>query len=173
MVIEAKGKLIFNPVNITKKHEKQDWKKIVMINIDCNIDKYYAWFLKKRFDLNLLPNLRGPHITIISDIISNIELYNNAENLFNNKEISFFYELEPRTNAKHWWLRIHCPEAESIREYIGLTREPYHSFHLTIGYVNEKNLKHSEYIYSTIKYFEILSSEPRKKLAEHQIIKFY
>ena len=166
-----KGKLNFKVENKTKKHNKQDWKKVAMIMLKCDIDNYYAWFLQKRFGLDFVKNLRGAHITIISDRI-NPELFNEATKLFNNKEINFFYEIEPRTNSKHWWLRVHCPEAEAIRESMGLSKEPYFGFHLTIGYVNEKNLHHSEYITKVIKFYDILSSEPRKPLATHDIVSF-
>ena len=183
MVIKVKGRLKFEPEKIIKKHVVQDWKKVAMIMIDCDIDKYYTWFLKKRFRLNLLKNLRQPHVTIISDKMDS-DKFKEAIKLFDNKEITFYYEVEPRTNTKHWWLRVHCPEAEAIREAMGLSREPYFGFHLTIGYVNknnknsenneknERNIKHSEYILNTIKLFDILSSEPRAPLNSHQIISF-
>ena len=171
MVIKMKGKLNFKVENKTKKHDKQDWKKVAMIMLKCDIDNYYAWFLQKRFGLDFVKNLRGAHITIISDRIS-AEMFNEATKLFNNKEITFFYEIEPRTNSKHWWLRVHCPEAEAIRESMGLSKEPYFGFHLTIGYVNEKNIHHSEYIYRVIKFYDLLSSEARKPLSTHEIVNF-
>ncbi len=166
-----KGKLKFQPENKTKKHNKQDWKKIAMILLKCDLDNYYAWFLTKRFGLEFVKNLRGAHITIISDRIDS-ELFKEATKAFNDKEITFYYELEPRTNTKHWWLRVHCPEAETIRTSMGLTKEPYFGFHLTIGYVNERNIGHSEYVYQTIKKFDILSSEPIQPLETHEIISF-
>jgi len=172
MVIKVKGKLKFQPENKTKKHDKQDWKKIAMIMLKCDIDNYYAWFLNKRFNLDFVKNLRGAHVTIISDRV-NPEVFEQAAGKFEGKEITFFYELEPRTNTKHWWLRVHCPEAEEIREAMGLSKEPYFGFHLTIGYMNERNIGHSGYIYNTIKKFGLLSSEPRKPLSEHKIIDFY
>jgi hypothetical protein len=198
MVIKAKGKIKFEPENKTKKHENQDWKKIAMIMVNGDIDDYYGWFLLKRFNpagfglidgevinnmvvnapkkdmpisLNFIKNLRGPHITFISDRI-NSKIFEQAKEQFDNKEITFYYEIEPRTNGKHWWLRIHCPDAEIIRESMGLSKEPYFGFHLTIGYVNEKNISHSEYIYRSIKKFNILSNEPRKPLSAHRIISF-
>lgn len=171
MVIKLKGKLKFEVENKTKKHEQQDWKKTAMIMLKCDLDNYYAWFLKKRFNLEFVKNLRGAHVTIISDRMSS-KIFEEATKLFNNKEITFYYELEPRTNIKHWWLRVHCPEAEDIREALGLSREPYFGFHLTIGYMNDLNVTHSEYILKTIKRFDILSSEPRKPLSKHKIIDF-
>lgn len=171
MVVKMTGKLKFQPENKTKKHLKQDWKKVAMIMLNCDLDNYYAWFLKKRFNLDFVKNLRGAHVTIISDKM-NSEMFEKASKLFNGKEITFYYELEPRTNTKHWWLRVHCPEAEIIRESLGLSREPYFGFHLTIGYMNEKNIEHSKYIYQIIKRYGFLSSEPRKPLSEHKIIDF-
>jgi hypothetical protein len=170
MVIECKGKILFQPENKTKKHEKQDWKKVAMIILDCDLDKYYAWFLSNRFNLEFVKPLRGGHVTFISERISN-EKFNKLAKKYNGKEITFFYEIEPRTNIKHWWLRIHSPEAEAIRQEIGLNKEPYFGLHLTIGYMNEKNMEHSEYIFNSIKMFNLISSEPRKELEKHKIIK--
>lgn len=169
MVIKVKGKLNFQPENKTKKHQKQDWKKVAMIMLKCDLDNYYAWFLTKRFGLDFVKNLRGAHITIISDKLDD-ETFKEATKLFNEKEITFYYELEPKTNNKHWWLRVHCPEAEVIRESMGLSREPYFGFHLTIGYVNERNIEHSTYINKVIKRFNII--KPSQPLSEHEIISF-
>lgn len=171
MVIECKGKLIFQPENKTKKHEKQDWKKVAMIMLNCDIDKYYAWFLTKRFNLEFVKTLRGSHVTIISDKV-NKEKFDKIARKYNGKEITFYYELEPRTNVKHWWLRVHSTEAEDIREEMGLNREPYFGFHLTIGYMNHLNINDSDYTYKNIKLFNLLSSEPRKPLSEHEILKY-
>ena len=171
MVIECKGKLVFQPENKTKKHEKQNWKKVAMIMLNCDLDKYYAWFLSQRFNLKFVKTLRGTHVTIISDKISQ-EKFDKIARKYNGKEITFFYEIEPRTNIKHWWLRVHSPQAESIREEMGLSKEPYFGFHLTIGYLNDLNLNHSEYIFKIIKTCNLLSSESRKPLEEHDIIKY-
>ena len=139
-------------------------------------DNYYAWFLTKRFGLEFVKNLRGAHITIISDRIDP-DIFDEASKLFNNKEITFYHELEPRTNTKHWWLRVHCPEAETIRESLGLTREPYFGFHLTIGYMGiarggdeKKNIKHSEYVLRNIKKFNLITNTPRQPLSAYTII---
>lgn len=172
MVIKVKGILDFTPEDFTKKHKSQSsWKRVAIIKTDCDIDQYYAWFLKKRFNIELNKNIRGTHITFISDKMDR-DIFNQASKIFNGKEIDFFMEIEPRSNGKHWWLRVHCPEAESIREAMGLTRDPYFGLHLTIGHVNEKNIKHSEYILSQCKRFNLISSEPRCALDKHDIIEF-
>ena len=172
MVIKNRGILDFTPEDVTRKHEEQsEWKRVAIIKTDCDLDRYYAWFLSKRFNLKLDKNLRGSHVTFISDRI-NQSIFNEASKIFNGKEIDFYIELEPRSNGRHWWLRVHCPDVESIREAMGLTREPYFGLHLTLGLVNDKNLEHSQYILRACKKFELISNDPRKPLSEHEIITF-
>ena len=172
MVIKVKGTLDFTPEDVTRKHKNQSsWKRVAIIKTDCDLERYYAWFLEKRFNLILNKNLRGTHITFISDRMERT-LFEEASKIFNGKEIDFFIEIEPRSNGKHWWLRVHCPEAESIREAVGLTREPYFGLHLTLGHANEKNIFHSEYILEQCKRFSLISNEPKKPLSEHEIIEF-
>jgi hypothetical protein len=172
MVIKIKGILDFTPEDVTRKHKSQSsWKRVAVIKMDGDLDRYYAWFLKKRFILDLNKNLRGAHVTFISDRLEKT-IFDEASKLFNGKEITFYLEIEPRSNGQHWWLRVHSPEAESIREAMGLSREPYFGLHLTLGLANERNLEHSKYILETCKRFEIISNEPRKPLSEHEIKEF-
>ena len=68
MLIRVKGILEFSPEDVTRKHKNQSsWKRVAMIRTGCDMDRYYAWFLKKRFNLELNRNLRGSHVTFISD----------------------------------------------------------------------------------------------------------
>jgi len=99
-----------------------------MVFFEGDVAEYYAWFIKKRYNLILNKPLRGAHISFINDST-------------------------PKTNDEHWWLNIPHEEREqlqSIREELGLGR-PYFGMHMSIGYVNEKNLPHSKYIHDLIK----------------------
>jgi hypothetical protein len=179
MKFKVKGILDFSPVNKTKKHSRQSsWKSVAMIKTDCDIDAYYAWFLKKRFNLELNRNLRGTHITFINDRMS-LDKFEQVSSLFNGKEVDFYVETEPRSNGEHWWLRVYCTESESIRELMGLNKHPYFGLHLTLGHavikypesvmlsdnssekVKKDYLEHSKYIYSCCKDFEMLDTSPR------------
>ena len=172
MVIRIRGILEFSPEDVTRKHRNQSsWKRVAIIKTDCDLDRYYAWFLKKRFNLELNKNLRGTHVTFINDKFEK-GIFDQFAPLFDGKEIDFYIETEPRSNGEHWWLRVHCPEAESIRELMGLSRDPYFGLHLTLGHANEKYIAHSEYITKQCKRFELISNEPRKPLSEHEIIEF-
>ncbi len=189
MVFKVRGILEFSPKDKTKKHVSQaSWKRVAMIRTDCELDRYYAWFLKKRFNLELNKNLRGTHVTFINDRMS-IEKFDQFAQIFNGKEIDFYVETEPRSSGEHWWLRVHCPEAESIREVMGLSREPFYGMHLTLGHavikypedvesnslspqVKKNYVEHSEYITECSKMYNILSNESRKPLSEHEIVEF-
>lgn len=153
-LIKVRGILDFAPMDRTRKHRSQSsWKRTAMIITKCEIDQYYAWFLKKRFNLELNRNLRGTHISIINDRMSQ-EDFEMGSKIFNKKEIDFFYDPKDiNSSGKHWWINISCPEAESIRESMGLSRIPFYGFHLTIGHANERNEAHSEYIINQIKKF--------------------
>lgn len=173
MVIEIKGKINFFPPNETKKHNHQsEWKKHALIETECDLERYYAWYLENRFNLKLNKTLRGSHISFIADRYSDMEKWDMTAKKYHDTEITFYYEIEPRSNIEHWWLRVHCPQAEDIREELGLPREPYHPFHLTLGYANNKNIEHSEYILEQCIRFNLIENEPRKPLSEHEIIKF-
>lgn len=155
-MIQIRGKLDFFPSDKTKKHKNQSsWKRTAMIRTNCDIDQYYAWFLKTRFNLDLNKNLRGSHITIISDRMEK-NIFDEGSRIFHNKDIEFFYDPKDiESSGKHWWIKIHCPDAENIRESLGLKRFPYFGFHLTIGHANDKNEYHSEYILNQIKRFDL------------------
>lgn len=172
MLVKVKGIIEFSPEDVTRKHKSQSsWKRVAMIRTDCELDRYYAWFLKKRFNLELNRTLRGPHISFISDKLDK-DIFDQASSVFNGKQIDFYLDIEPRSNGSHWWLRVYCPEAESIREVVGLNREPYFSFHLTLGHSNEKNTEHSEYILRQCKRFNLISNETRRPFNEHVIKEF-
>ena len=190
MVFKVRGILDFSPEDKTKKHVSQaSWKRVAMICTNCELDRYYAWFLKKRFNLELNTNLRGTHVTFINDRMD-AKVFEQFAQIFEGKEIDFYVETEPRSNGEHWWLRVHCPEAESIREIMGLSREPFFGMHLTLGRadqrypegVEENNnsimkikkdyIEHSKYITECCKRHELLSNEPRKPLNQHEIVEW-
>lgn len=153
-MIEVKGRLNFSVADVTRKHKNQSvWKRTAIIQTNCDLDKYYSWILKKRFSLDLNKNLRGSHVTIISDRMDG-GIFDGAKSIFHGKEISFFFDPKNiKSNGRHWWIDVSCPDAENIRQSVGLSRTPYFGFHLTIGHANEINIPHSEYILNQIKRF--------------------
>ena len=190
MVFKVTGILDFSPEDKTKKHLSQaSWKRVAMIRTNCDLDRYYAWFLKKRFNLELNSTLRGTHVTFINDRMD-AKVFEQFAQIFDGKEIDFYVEIEPCSSGEHWWLRVHCPEAESIREVMGLSREPFFGMHLTLGRadlrypegVEENNnsiikikkdyIEHSKYILECCKRHNLTSSDVRKPLNQHEIVEF-
>ena len=190
MVFKVRGIIEFSPEDKTNKHKNQSsWKRVAMIRTDCEMDRYYSWFLKKRFNLELNTNLRGTHVTFINDRMD-VRVFEQFVQIFDGKEIDFYVETEPCSSGEHWWLRVHCPEAESIREIMGLSRDPYFGLHLTLGRadqrypegVEENNnsimkikkdyIEHSKYILECCKLHNLTSSDVRKPLNQHEIVEW-
>ena len=71
--VTLNGKLGFEPEDKTKKHREQaSWKKIAMVYFDGDVSEYYAWFIKKRYNLELVRPIRGAHISFINDSLRDI-----------------------------------------------------------------------------------------------------
>ena len=147
------GKLTFDPIDLTKKHVKQSaWKNTAIVLID-NMDfcSYYAWFIKKRYNLELQRPQRGLHFTIINDRV-NSRKFNEAKKLYDNTIINLEYAVDPRTDNKNWWLGVKSEDAEKIRVTAGLEARPYWGFHLTVGRADgDLREQHSTYIHNLIK----------------------
>ena len=148
------GRIVFEPVNHTNKHEKQSsWKKHAIIMIDDESCEYYQWFLKKIYNLHLLPPLRKSHVTVINDKYDDTDLWNLVKDKYNNKIIDLYIDVDMQSNGKHWFLNVsneHTEELDKIRNELNLG-EPFYYYHMTVGFPNERNLEHSQYIASLIK----------------------
>jgi hypothetical protein len=130
-ILKIKGKIVFDPINKTKKHESQaKWKRLAMIMIDGDYSAYYSWFLKKRYDLILNKPIRGNHISFINDSINDImkglncsekEAINAWELLtkkWNNKMIDVYLDVNVRSDSKHWWLNIPQDKRKKYMKFV-------------------------------------------------------
>ena len=156
-MIELKGKIWFDPKNVTKKHNNQaEWKRMAMVMFEGDASEYYAWFIKKRYNLILNRPLRGAHISFINDSVRDMgdkaDKWDEVKDKYNGMEVKLILDTDVRSDGKHWWLPV---ESESrkplldIRSELGLGK-PFYGMHMTIGYANEKNIEHSKYILSLI-----------------------
>lgn len=158
------GKIVFDPTNKTNKHNNQaSWKRMAMIMLDGDITDYYAWFIKKRYNLILNKPLRGAHISFINDSNRDIK---NGSGLINEKDVDLLWNLVKQKwdgkeievvldtdvkfakNGKHIWLNIPNENRSlihEIRKELGLER-PYFGLHMSIGYANDKNIEYFNYI---------------------------
>lgn len=138
---------------------------MAMVFIDGDVTEYYSWFIEKRYNLILNKPLRGSHISFINDSIKDMslngqrtikevdELWETVKKKWDGVQIPIVLDISPRTDDRTWWLDIPNDERgllQGIREELGLGR-PFWGMHMSIGYANEKNLFHSEYIHRLIK----------------------
>ncbi len=146
----VKGKIVFDPIDRTKKHIAQSsWKKSAIIMLECDTSDYYSWFIRKRFGLLLNRPLRGTHFTVINDKViteEGIKYYEEAKEKWDGKMVELTYKPDYRTDDKHYWFRVYSEESIKIRNEAGLGK-PHFGFHLTVGLVDEKRIKESEYIH--------------------------
>jgi hypothetical protein len=124
------GKILFDPDDLTKKHQQQSsWKKHVIALIDePDLCGYHRWYIEKRYNLKLAEPIRGPHFTIVNDRLSDHknsseEIYQSVQNEWNDKIIEIQYEFAPFTDGTHWWLRARSNEATQLRMLLGLSQK--------------------------------------------------
>jgi hypothetical protein len=144
---------VFDPENKTKKHDNQaSWKRTAMLMFHDDMAAYYSWFIKKRYNLTLNPPLRGAHVTFVNDRASDMNgEWDSVKDKWDGKKVEVELNLDARTDANYWWLNV-LPndELNAIRAELGLGK-PFYPFHLTIGYPNNKNEAHAEYIHRMIR----------------------
>lgn len=141
---------------------------MAMVFIDGDITEYYAWFINNRYNLILNKPLRGAHISFINDsmkdLMGGVKTQKQAEadwevvkKKWDGKIIPITIDLNPRTDDRTWWFNIPHDERgllQGIRSELGLGK-PYWGMHMSIGYANEINIEHSEYLHATVKASDI------------------
>lgn len=134
-IVESIGTIVFDPSNISKKHDKHaSWKRVAMLMFDCDMAAYYAWFIKKRYSIVLQPPMRGTHITFINDSVRDMNgQWESVKKKWNGKQVGVQIGTDVRTDAEFWWLNLAPNETlTSIRTELGLG-DPYFKLHLTVG----------------------------------------
>ena len=139
------GQVKFDIDELTNKHKNQSsWKSHVITFINDDLDSYYRWFLKRKYNFDLIRPIRGPHLTIVNDRTEEISNWDQVKKEYNNKTIKIYYNIDLRSNAKHWWLKAYSCEADIIRNKLGLG-DPFYNPHITIGLTNWRNQEASDY----------------------------
>jgi hypothetical protein len=159
--IRVSGTIRFDVPDKTNKHKNQGtWKRVAMVLIDGDLAEYYAWFINRRYNIELNRPLRGSHVTFINDRASDMnDKWDEVKSKWDGKNINITLSVDPRTDSDdekskgHWWLNVpeeHRKELHDIRAELGLGR-PYWGLHMALGYANNKNIEHSKYIHRLIK----------------------
>ena len=164
-LVKYSGRVEFEVPHKTKKHELQaSWKRTAMILMPGDITEYYAWFIRKRFNIELIKPVRRAHVTFVNDSNASLsqgykkpeevdEIWDRVKRKWNGRKVDIVLDISPKFGGKHAWLRVSDEYKEhlhDIRTELGLGR-PHFDYHLTIGSVNEKNQAHFDYIHGLIK----------------------
>ncbi|MEK6828771.1 MAG: hypothetical protein AABY15_01505 [Nanoarchaeota archaeon] len=135
--IKISGTILFDPDNVTNKHERQgEWKKVAVVLIPGDIHLYYSWFIKKRYNLPLNPPLRGAHVTFINDRAKDMNgKWDEVKKKWNGRQIDIILDVDPRSDGLNWWFNVpnECrDELHHMRKELGLDR-PFFGLHMTLG----------------------------------------
>ena len=164
--IMSKGIMTFDPVNRTKKQNKQgSWKRTAMIIVNDDTYQYYQWLIERRYPFIqgvlgeskwLNPPLRGTHVTIINDMVGrdfSEEGYNRVKEKYDGQEVYFFFDPVEgiRNNGEHIYFKVECPMGMEIRKEAGLG-DPYFGLHITIGLVPSESKVKREHMESVATY---------------------
>jgi len=188
------GTIYFDPKDLTNKHKTQtSWKRMAMVIIKGDVCEYYAWFIKKRFNLDLSKPLRGAHISFINDSIDDMTthcntkaekraLWEKVKKKYHRKKIKVVLDLRPYIETPHWWLIVpHSErgELQAIRDELGFINRktglsrPYFGMHMTIGSaVNKKSDVKNDTSGVTAKKMNLAHSDYIKGLIDKGHIKF-
>lgn len=171
------GKMIFDPkpLNGDVSMFKPYWS---IIKTDDDFDSYYKWFLHKRYGYNSILSITddyikpyneiyglklqkpawGSHISVIRGEIKEglttddeiNEWWDYYKNKYNGKNYEFVYDLTPKTNGKHWWLKIYSDELTDLRKEMGLFKSDI-GLHITLGMTVPTYLEQSFYLWDLVK----------------------
>lgn len=145
--MKSQGRIRYSPTN-NGKTERRDGgttKWWVVIDVDPEIGRYY----RELFRLSCYKTgvLNRPtwdaHISVVANEIPPDQ---TAWRKYERKLITFEYIHRPEGNGVYVWLPVICSQALDLREELGLSRNPYHPLHLTIGntkddeWINKRNM---------------------------------
>lgn len=155
---KIKGKIVFDPPDITSKHKNQgEWKKVAYVEFGGDIKKYYRWFINKRYTIPLGEPIRKAHITFINDshrdMGEGVKDWDVVKRKWNGKYIDVVLSVDVRGDGINWWLVVpeeHRTELHAIRAELNLGR-PYFGLHMTIGVARDAHDKDENPQHNTLR----------------------
>ena len=130
------GKIIYDPYRPGLKHKGKD-KWWVIVDVDKEITRYYRWWVKKQFWLDLCKPSWDAHISIIRGEKPADHLLHLWKK-YHGQTIEFQYSHDVRQTGirsdrpdHYWFVDVDAPVLNDIRTE--LERPTGWKFHLTIG----------------------------------------
>lgn len=133
---EAKcnGKFIFSPQRPGLKKTHRSFDNGIILKVDNGITEYYAWWLRRRYGIEVAKPAWGTHITVVSDKdrVKDVKKFNELKQKLNGRIISIPHDVVLKKQWQFWVLEVKPTEDMlEIRRELGL-KENF-PFHITIG----------------------------------------
>jgi hypothetical protein len=111
----------------------------MILQCDPGIMEYYRWFVHNserdvwgRQIHKTCPPLARCHISMVRGENPS-EKGKKLWNRLIDRRLSFTYSPDIKTNGKHWWVCVGCPDIYNIREELGLIPIPRLPLHMTFA----------------------------------------
>lgn len=129
--VQLTGRLVYEPHRPDLRKTRKADKFMLVLELKGDIAKYYAWWLKKHFHLEVqLPAWR-PHVTVLDGRIAVREEKHHLWKKYQGELITFEYNVNIEQHWKFWTLPVRSERLNEIREELGFARTD--KLHLTIG----------------------------------------
>jgi hypothetical protein len=134
---QSAGKLWYGNNHAVLDLNSKNWREMY---------RYYRALVPKYFTMH--SQMHDPHITVVrgykagGDLVEPLNPDKKAElwGKYEGEVVPFEYDPELKDDGTMWWLNAFSKRLEDIREELGLSkiREPFKSFHITIGNAKEQ-----------------------------------
>lgn len=124
---KAKGTIVYDPYRAKMKRKTAWW---AVVETDDEITRYFRWWVKKEFWIDLNKPAWGAHVSIIRGEKPEPDLMHLWKK-YDRTEVEFEYEHSVYQNKHFWLVDVKCPFLINIRKE--LNRPCNWNLHLTIG----------------------------------------
>jgi hypothetical protein len=114
-------------------------KRRIAVELNEDFIRYYLWFIKKAYWVDLHTPMYGAHITIANfKLHSNVD-YNKAKKLYDGKIVAFEYDVNPVRGGLTkgflmFYLHVFSKQIEAIKDDLKIVeRANYKGMHITLG----------------------------------------
>lgn len=135
-MFKSTGKIIYDPYR-GNMNKRTDWWCVV--NVDREITRYYRWWVKNRYWIDLCQPSWDAHISVIRGEKPKPELMHLWKK-YDKQIVEFEYSHEVRRSGDttgwdrpdcYWFVNVYCPQLIEIRKEFELPHD--WNLHLTIG----------------------------------------
>lgn len=136
MKLDAKcnGKFIFSPTRPGLKKLHRSFDRAVILKLDNGVVEYYAWWLRRKYGIQVSLPAWGAHITVVSDKdrVKDGIAFEALKKRFEGKILNVSHDVYLKKKWQFWVLDV-TPTEEmlKVRRDLGLNED--FPFHITIG----------------------------------------